>query len=47
MIVNWGISEFFGTIMFLPFIMYLTLMVFDGVGLYKDWFFTSSRRPRI
>jgi len=47
MLENWTIAEFFGTIVFLPILMYLALMIFDGIGIYKDWFFTSSRRPRI
>ena len=43
---NFSIGDFFGTIFILPILIWLPLVVFDGIGIFKDMFFTSNRKPR-
>jgi len=44
--LNWGISEFFGIMFFLPIFPYLTFVIFDGFGVFRDVFMTSNRKAR-
>jgi len=43
---NLTISDFLGIIIFLPFFIYMTLVIFDGIGIFRDIFYTSNRRTR-
>jgi len=42
--LNWGISEFFGCLFFLPIFIYLAFVIFDGIGIFRDVFKTPERR---
>jgi hypothetical protein len=44
---NFGIAEFLGCFFFLPLLNYLYFAVFDGIGIFKDAFFTTNRRTRL
>lgn len=44
---NFGFGEIIGTLLVLvPILIYLTLVLFDGIGYFRDRFHTSGRRPR-
>jgi len=44
---NWGISEFFGTILLIfPFFVYLAFVLFDFFGELRDLFRISKRSFR-
>lgn len=43
---NLTISDFLGIVIFMPFLIYLTLVIFDGIGIFRDIFYTSNRRER-
>jgi len=43
---NLTISDFFGVIIFLPIFIWLTLILFDGIGILKDIFYYSDRKRR-
>jgi hypothetical protein len=45
-IANFSIEEFLGIMFFFPLFIYLTLVVFDGLGIFRDVFFTSTRKRR-
>lgn len=45
-IVDFTIKEFLGMMIFFPFLVYFTLIIFDGIGIFRDIFFTSDRRRR-
>jgi hypothetical protein len=42
--LNYGPAEFFGTMFFLPVLIYLTFAIFDGIGIFRDVFKTPERR---
>lgn len=44
---NLTVKDFFGCMIFLPFFIYFTLTLLDGLGIFKDVFFTSNVRRRI
>jgi len=44
---NLTIEHFLGCVIFLPIFIYLTLVVFDGMGFFRDMFYTSNRRRRL
>ncbi|GAH98228.1 unnamed protein product, partial [marine sediment metagenome] len=35
---NFTIENFLGVILFLPIFIYLTLVIFDGIGMFRDVF---------
>ncbi len=41
-----GIEEFLAIIFLAPVLNWLTLVLLDGIGLFKDRFYTSNRRFR-
>jgi len=41
---NWGISEFFGCLFYFSFLVYLTFAFFDGLGVFRDAFWTGRGR---
>jgi hypothetical protein len=41
---NWGISEFFGIVFFLPLLSYLVFALFDGLSIFRDVFSNPGRR---
>jgi len=43
---NLTIGDFFGLIIILPIFIWLTLILFDGIGIIKDIFYTSNRKMR-
>jgi len=43
---NFTISEFLGIIIGFAWFIWLTIVIFDGFGIFKDIFYTSNRRPR-
>jgi len=43
---NWGIAEFFGTLFYTGILIFFPLILFDGIGIFKDIFYTSDRGPR-
>ena len=43
---NYTIKEFFGYLFLTGFIIWITYMIFDGFGIFKDFFYTSNRRRR-
>jgi hypothetical protein len=45
-IANFSIEEFLGIIFVLPFLMYFIIVIFDGIGMFKEIFRPSRRRPR-
>lgn len=45
-LADYSIQEFLGMIFFLPILIWLVLVLFDGIGIFKDVFFTSNRKPR-
>ena len=45
-IYNYGISEFLGCFFFLPIIPFLLFAVMDGLGVFRDQFAVSHRKPR-
>ena len=45
-VFNYGISEFLGCFFFLPILPFLIFSVMDGLGIFRDQFMTSNRRPR-
>jgi len=36
--LDWGIPEFLGCMFFLPFLVYLTFTIYDGIGIFRDIF---------
>jgi len=42
--LNYGISEFLGSMFFLPILVYLTFAIFDGIGIFRDIFKSPERR---
>jgi len=40
--LNWGASEFFGLLFFLPVFIYLTYVILDGLGIFRDVFKTRD-----
>lgn len=46
-IENFTIENFLACVVFLPIFIYLTLVVWDGVGYFRDIFYTSNRRRRL
>jgi len=45
-IENLTIGDFLGVIIFMPIFIWLTLVLLDGFGLFRDIFYTSNRRTR-
>lgn len=45
-IENLTIENFLAVVVFLPIFIYLPLILFDGVGAFRDIFFTSNARSR-
>jgi len=44
---NLNFSELIGILLYLmPLLIYLTAVLFDGIGYFKDIFYTSSRHQR-
>jgi len=43
---NFSIGEFFGVIFIFPLFIWLALVFYDGLGIFKDVFYTSGRSPR-
>jgi len=43
---NFSIGEFFGIIFIFPFLIWLPLVLFDGIGVFKDAFFNYDRKSR-
>jgi len=41
---NLTIEDFLGITFFLPIFIWLALVVFDGIGVLRDQFYTSDRR---
>lgn len=42
-IINFTIKEFFGIIVIFPFLIYFVLVLFDGIGIFRDIFYVSDR----
>lgn len=43
---NLTIEHFLGVIIFLPFLIFYGLIILDGIGIFRDIFFTTNRRIR-
>jgi len=43
---NFGINEFLAIIFITPVFYYLTLILFEGIGIFKDNFYISQRKWR-
>jgi len=43
---NFSIEQFLGITLFLPLFIYFTLVVFDGIGIFRDIFWYSGRKRR-
>lgn len=43
---NLSIGEFFACIFILPFFIWYALVLFDGLGIFKDAFYISKRKNR-
>lgn len=43
---NFSIGEFLGIIFFMPLLIWLPLVLFDGIGIFKDAFYTSYRSTK-
>jgi len=43
---NYSIEEFLGIIAFFPLFIYLILIIFDGFGTFRDFFYISERKER-
>jgi len=41
---NYSIGEFLGIVFFLPFLIYITIVLFDGLGIFKDVFERTGRK---
>jgi len=44
--MDYGISEFLAVVFLSPFLIWFVLILFDGLGIFKDNFYTSNRRTR-
>ncbi len=45
-VANLTIEHFFGLIIFLPFLIFYGVVMLDGIGIFRDVFFTTNRRRR-
>jgi hypothetical protein len=45
-LANFTIDEFLGIVLFYPFLVYFIFVVFDGIGMFKDFWKPSKRRKR-
>jgi len=45
-LANFSIGEFLGIVLFFPFLVYFIFVIFDGIGIFKDFFRPSRRKPR-
>ena len=45
-LANFSIEEFLGIILFFPFLIYFIYVVFDGIGISKDFIRPSKRKKR-
>jgi len=45
-LANFSIEEFLGIILFFPFLLYFIYVVFDGIGIFKDFFGPLKSRRR-